>query len=100
MSPVANKKKSNYSGAEFITIASLIDRVSNLGGLCRTCEVLGVNELVTSSLRVTDDKNFASLSVSAEKWITVTEVNPLQMLEYTQHLEREGYHIVGPNRRT
>ena len=95
MSSVANKKKTSSSGAEFITIASLIDRVPNLGGLCRTCEVLGVNELVISSLRVTEEKDFASLSVSAEKWITVTEVKPFQLLEYIQHLKREGYHIVG-----
>ena len=38
------------AGAKLITIASLIDRVPNLGGLCRTCEVLGVGDLVRSSI--------------------------------------------------
>lgn len=43
-------------------------------GLCRTCEVLGARAFVVSTLNVTEDKEFISLSVSAEKWINVIEV--------------------------
>ncbi len=43
-------------------------------GLCRTCEVLGARAFVLSTLRITEDKDFVSLSVSAEKWINVLEV--------------------------
>ena len=31
--------------------ASLIDKAPNLGGLCRTCEILGVGALVIQSYR-------------------------------------------------
>ena len=70
----AGRKKSNQSTNDLIVIASLIDRVPNLGGLCRTCEVLGAKQFVLSTLRVTEEKDFSSLSVSSEKWIKVTEV--------------------------
>ena len=71
----AGRKKSTQSTTnDLIVIASLIDRVPNLGGLCRTCEVLGAKQFVISTLRVTEEKDFSSLSVSAEKWIKVTEV--------------------------
>ena len=43
-------------------------------GLCRTCEIFGVSEIVLQNVRLVEEKQFQSLSVSAEKWIRVTEV--------------------------
>lgn len=57
-----------------IVVASLIDKTPNLGGLARTCEVFGVSEYVLGSLKYIEDKQFQSLSVTAEKWISITEV--------------------------
>lgn len=68
----AGRKKSSTN--DLIVIASLIDRIPNLGGLCRTCEVLGVKDFVVSSLRITEEKDFVSLSVSAERWMNMIEV--------------------------
>lgn len=70
----SRKKNNANSSIDLIVIASLIDRLPNLGGLCRTCEVLGVKHLVLSSLRMTEDRDFVSLSVSAEKWMNILEV--------------------------
>lgn len=112
----ASRKKTTTN--DLIVIASLVDRVPNLGGLCRTCEVLGVRDFVLSSLRVTEEKDFISLSVSAEKWINVLEVclfnctnhvpylnidfskylkqiKPFQLVEYVKQLKLEGYTVVG-----
>lgn len=47
---------------------------SMLAGLCRTCEIFGVGELVLSNLKLLEEKQFQSLSVTAEKWIKLTEV--------------------------
>ena len=44
-------------------------------GLCRTCEIFGVSELVISNSKILEDKQFKNLSVTSEKWVTVTEVN-------------------------
>lgn len=68
----AGRKKNSTN--DLIVIASLIDRIPNLGGLCRTCEVLGVKDFVLSSLNITEEKDFVSLSVSAERWMNMIEV--------------------------
>ena len=57
-----------------IVVASLIDRPPNLGGLARTCEIFGAKELVIGSLRYVENREFQTLSVSADKWIKITEV--------------------------
>ena len=43
-------------------------------GLCRTSEIFGVSEFVVRKLSYIDDKMFQSLSVTAHKWISITEV--------------------------
>ncbi|KAK8781770.1 hypothetical protein V5799_016887 [Amblyomma americanum] len=87
------KKKNDCDG--LIVVASLIDRIPNLGGLCRTCEVFGVSEFVVGSLKYLEDRNFQGLSVSAEKWITVSEVKLHQLKDYLSGKRSEGYTLVG-----
>lgn len=58
-----------------VVVASLIDRIPNLGGLARTCEIFGVSEYIVESIKFIEDKQFTSLSVTAEKWVTIKEVN-------------------------
>ena len=43
-------------------------------GLCRTCEVFGVSELVIASRNTLEEKEFKSLSVTAQKWLKISEV--------------------------
>lgn len=68
------RKSKQNNDAGIIVVASLIDRPPNLGGLARTCEIFGAKELVIGSLKYAEDREFQTLSVSAEKWITITEV--------------------------
>ncbi|KAF0302385.1 putative methyltransferase TARBP1 [Amphibalanus amphitrite] len=83
------------AGAGPVLVAALVDRAPNLGGLCRTCEVLGASRMVISSLQLTADKQFQSLSVSAERWVPLTEVKPHQLAEYLSQLRSAGYTLVG-----
>ncbi|GIY17959.1 probable methyltransferase TARBP1 [Caerostris darwini] len=78
-----------------IVVASLIDRVPNLGGLCRTCEVFGVSEFVIGSFRYTEDKQFQNLSVSADKWVSMKEVKPHLLKEYLASMKEQGYVLIG-----
>uniref|UniRef100_A0A669C9P9 tRNA (guanosine(18)-2'-O)-methyltransferase TARBP1 n=1 Tax=Oreochromis niloticus TaxID=8128 RepID=A0A669C9P9_ORENI len=78
-----------------LVVASLIDKPTNLGGLCRTCEIFGASALVLDSLRHVNDKNFQSLSVSAELWLPLLEVKPMELTEFLQVKKSEGYCIVG-----
>lgn len=44
-------------------------------GLCRTSEIFGASALVVGSLHYIHDKQFQHLSVSAEQWLPIVEVN-------------------------
>lgn len=46
---VQKKRRRN----DLIVVASLIDRLPNLAGLCRTCEIFNASQLVVYSLKVT-----------------------------------------------
>lgn len=69
---VSHKRLSDEDG--LIVVACLVNRAPNLGGLARTCEIFNVKELVIANLNQIKDKEFQNLSVSAENWITITEV--------------------------
>ncbi|XP_047285016.1 tRNA (guanosine(18)-2'-O)-methyltransferase TARBP1 isoform X3 [Homo sapiens] len=81
--------------SRLIVVASLIDKPTNLGGLCRTCEVFGASVLVVGSLQCISDKQFQHLSVSAEQWLPLVEVKPPQLIDYLQQKKTEGYTIIG-----
>ncbi|XP_034538056.1 probable methyltransferase TARBP1 [Notolabrus celidotus] len=78
-----------------LVVASLIDKPTNLGGLCRTCEIFGASALVLDSLRHVSDKHFQSLSVSSELWLPLLEVKPTELTDFLQMKKGEGYCIVG-----
>uniref|UniRef100_A0A3P8V522 tRNA (guanosine(18)-2'-O)-methyltransferase TARBP1 n=1 Tax=Cynoglossus semilaevis TaxID=244447 RepID=A0A3P8V522_CYNSE len=78
-----------------LVVASLIDKPTNLGGLCRTCEIFGASALVLDNLRHINDKNFQSLSVSSELWLPLLEVKPVELSDFLQQKKSEGYCIVG-----
>ncbi|XP_071757510.2 tRNA (guanosine(18)-2'-O)-methyltransferase TARBP1 isoform X1 [Centroberyx gerrardi] len=78
-----------------LVVASLIDKPTNLGGLCRTCEIFGASALVLDSLRHVSDKHFQSLSVSSELWLPLLEVKPVELADFLQVKKSEGYCIVG-----
>ena len=67
------RKKSFTTG--LILVSSLIDKETNLGGICRTCEIFNVKELVIGSIKYMEDRLFQHLSVTSENWINIKEVN-------------------------
>ncbi|CAG4999412.1 unnamed protein product [Parnassius apollo] len=87
-------KDKKINRGELIVVASLIDKLPNLGGLARTSEVFGVRTYVVDSLRHLQDKQFQGLSVSAERWIDVEEVRPNKLKEYLMEKKSEGYSVV------
>uniref|UniRef100_A0A8C3SIJ8 tRNA (guanosine(18)-2'-O)-methyltransferase TARBP1 n=1 Tax=Chelydra serpentina TaxID=8475 RepID=A0A8C3SIJ8_CHESE len=87
--------KLGKSNSRLIVVASLIDKPTNLGGLCRTCEIFGASALVVGSLHYINDKQFQHLSVSAEQWLPLVEVKPSQLVNYLQQKKTEGYTIIG-----
>ncbi|KAF4524335.1 hypothetical protein B566_EDAN015888 [Ephemera danica] len=86
------RRQDNQSG--LLVVASLVDRAPNLGGLSRTCEVLAASQLVLHNLRITEDPLFQSLSVSADKWMSLLEVKPHELPEYLAAMKAQGYTLV------
>jgi hypothetical protein len=56
-----------------IVCASLVDKVPNLAGLARSCEIFAADRLVVPNKRVCKMDNFTSISVGASDWIDVEE---------------------------
>ena len=50
----AQDDRKRSAGYDLIVVATLVDRLPNLGGLCRTCEVLG-NLLIQSRFNLQID---------------------------------------------
>ncbi|XP_076647010.1 tRNA (guanosine(18)-2'-O)-methyltransferase TARBP1 [Halictus rubicundus] len=90
-----SKKKILPDEEGIIVVACLIDRTPNLGGLARTCEIFNVKELVIANLSQIRDKEFQNLSVSAENWITITEVKPNDLSKYLLEKRDMGWSLIG-----
>lgn len=84
-----------HSRQELIVVASLVDRIPNLAGLTRTCEVFRAACLVVADKSILQDKQFQLISVTAEKWVPVTEVPVDSVKAYLERKRGEGYSVIG-----
>ncbi|KAK7251820.1 hypothetical protein RIF29_35366 [Crotalaria pallida] len=83
------------SRQNIILVASLLDRIPNLAGLARTCEVFRASGLAIADTNIIKDKQFQLISVTAEKWVPITEVPVDSLKAYLQKKKREGFSILG-----
>lgn len=86
----AGKKKQNL-----VVCASLVDKVPNLAGLARTCEIFSAQTLVMPNLLVRKQDDFKSISASANDWIDMEECKEEDLLNWLHKKKSEGYAIVG-----
>ncbi|KAK4423009.1 putative methyltransferase TARBP1 [Sesamum alatum] len=80
---------------QIILLASLIDRIPNLAGLARTCEVFRAAALAVADKSILNDKQFQLISVTAEKWVPVLEVPVGSMKVFLEKKKQEGCAILG-----
>ena len=80
---------------ELIVVASLIDKLPNLAGLTRTCEVFRAAALVVSDKNIVKDPLFASISVTAEQWVPLIEVQINKLTQWMAQKKAEGYVLIG-----
>ncbi|KAK1306307.1 hypothetical protein QJS10_CPA10g01017 [Acorus calamus] len=83
---------------QLILVASLLDRIPNLAGLARTCEVFQAAGLAVADASIVHDKQFQLIGVTAEKWVPIIEVPVSTMKIYLEKKRREGYSILGLDR--
>ncbi|XP_050526806.1 probable methyltransferase TARBP1 isoform X2 [Daktulosphaira vitifoliae] len=60
--------------SSLIVVASLIEKLTNLGGLARTCQVFGVSTLIVDNITCIEKREFTALSMTAEKHQNIVEV--------------------------
>ncbi|CAI9095603.1 OLC1v1031591C1 [Oldenlandia corymbosa var. corymbosa] len=88
-------QKLKASRQHLIIVASLVDRVPNLAGLARTCEVFRAAGLAIADKSILNDKQFQLISVTAEKWVPIIEVPVSSMKSFLEKKKHEGYAILG-----
>ncbi|RUS24460.1 hypothetical protein BC938DRAFT_473545, partial [Jimgerdemannia flammicorona] len=80
---------------DLIVVASLIDRIPNLAGLCRTCEIFNASLLTVHSIKIKDDTNFTAVSVASEKWMPMIEVREPDVATFLKEKKEQGYMLCG-----
>lgn len=80
---------------DIVVVASLIDRIPNLAGLARTCEVFRAGSLVLGDVSVVKNPEFEAISVSAEHWIPMKQVVPEALVSWLRRKRLEGFTLVG-----
>ncbi|XWS49177.1 hypothetical protein CRYUN_Cryun13aG0141400 [Craigia yunnanensis] len=80
---------------DIILVASLLDRIPNLAGLARTCEVFKALGLAVADAKIVHDKQFQLISVTAEKWVPIIEVPVNSVKQFLEKKKREGFSILG-----
>ncbi|VUZ98261.1 rRNA (adenosine-2'-O-)-methyltransferase, putative [Plasmodium vivax] len=79
---------------KLIVVASLIDKVPNLAGLCRTCEFFKVQKLMLHNASIVKDFQFQKISSTANKWMNIGELKKGDILKYLMR-KKKKYAIVG-----
>ncbi|ANQ10617.1 rRNA methylase [Plasmodium coatneyi] len=80
---------------KLIVVASLIDKVPNLAGLCRTCEIFKVQKLLLHNANIVKDFQFQKISSTANKWMNIGELKKGDILNYLMEKRKKNYAIVG-----
>eukprot|EP01028_Stygiella_incarcerata_P001959 TRINITY_DN1366_c0_g1_i2.p1 TRINITY_DN1366_c0_g1~~TRINITY_DN1366_c0_g1_i2.p1 ORF type:complete len:1580 (-),score=392.04 TRINITY_DN1366_c0_g1_i2:63-4736(-) len=78
-----------------IVCASLIDRVPNLAGITRTCEIFRAELLTVPSSKILELDEYQKICVSANRWMPTEEVFERNLKEWILEKRAEGYAIVG-----
>lgn len=80
--------------SSLIVCASLVENPMNLGGLCRTAEVLGVASLILPDLAIAQNWAFRKLSASAHYWQTLKECAPQGLPAWIARQKQQGYQVL------
>ena len=99
MQECESSKRNNAIGRKrqsIILCATLVDKVPNLAGLARTCEIFNVEKLLIPNIKIIQDKMFQQISVTAQKWLPIEELNEKDLMDYLLlYKQQHGYTIIG-----
>ncbi|VEU21157.1 DEKNAAC102104 [Brettanomyces naardenensis] len=90
-----SRAASEIRRSSLIVMASLVEKPTNLGGICRLCDCLGAGWMTMNDMRVKEDAEFMSVAVTAERWMPLIEVNTANVVDFMRLKKREGYTLIG-----
>ena len=79
---------------ELVILATFVDKVTNMAGLCRTAEIFGVRKLLVPQANVVTDSEFKAMSMTSEKWLEIEEVRMDSVAATLKQYREAGYAIV------
>lgn len=88
------KGAASEDGLQIILVASLLEKAPNLGGLCRTAEIMGASKLIVANASIVKDSTFSAVSMTAEQWIDIEAVLPSSLCSYLVSLKSEDYRVI------
>ncbi|KAJ2995331.1 Tar (HIV-1) RNA binding protein 1 [Globomyces sp. JEL0801] len=91
----SDRVRPNQKRNPLIIVATLVSKLPNLGGLCRTCETFNLECLVVSNLNIKTDPQFFSTCVSAERWMPMKQVQEIELEQYLMEMKTLGYSLIG-----
>lgn len=78
-----------------VVCASLVDKVQNLAGIARTCEIFSVESMVMHDMNVKKSDVFKGIAVSSDNWLPMQEVKRENLLIWLRSMKAKGYDILG-----
>lgn len=88
-------QQANRVRQSLIVMATYVDKIPNLAGLSRTCEIFAAEKLVMASTKVINNDMFKSIAVTAQNWLPMEECMEEFVVPYLQSLRNNGYTVVG-----
>ncbi|ETO30283.1 hypothetical protein RFI_06838 [Reticulomyxa filosa] len=80
---------------DLIVVASLLEKLPNLGGLTRTCEVFGASAMTIHDLRMIENFEYQTLAVTAQYWLPIVQVERWNLIQYLKEMRSKHYQIIG-----
>ncbi|ODV96886.1 hypothetical protein PACTADRAFT_1473 [Pachysolen tannophilus NRRL Y-2460] len=90
-----DQQQSSIKRTNLIVIASLVDKIPNLGSICRVCDCLGVGRLTMNDLKIVRHPQFRNVAVTSDKWMPIEEVQIENIVKFMREQKANGYTLIG-----
>ncbi|ODV90042.1 hypothetical protein CANCADRAFT_14145, partial [Tortispora caseinolytica NRRL Y-17796] len=90
-----DSREASTKRGHLIIVASLVENIHNLGGICRLCDVLGAELMTVPNMQVVKHHDFRNVAVTADLWMPMEEVAPESIIPFLSAKSKQGYTIIG-----
>lgn len=87
--PSLNSDNKNLLETEIIMIGSFLDKLPNLAGLARSCEIFGVKTLYVPDLEALASPDFLNVAMTAERWLDIRQLSVKDIPEFLKNVKEQ-----------